>query len=102
MSDMSFTINSRVRVTGAPGTVIGRIEEIRKVAELPDLPDAGVPMRGPYAPRSILQEIGAERVALISYKTSPDNELIFAALEIGGEWFDLNKQKLEIETVWMQ
>ena len=99
MSDMTLRTNTRVRITGAEGySVVGRVEEIRAVGDLPDVPDrAGVIL----APREILSEIGAAQVALISYKTSPENELIFAALEIGGEWFDLRKQKLEIETVWV-
>jgi hypothetical protein len=92
---MSFTTNSRVRVTGTPGTVLGRVEEIRPVAELPDLPEVGWP-----APKSILVEWGVARVAMITYHASPDQQFMFTALEIGGEWFDLQRQKLEIETVW--
>ena len=92
--------NSRVQITGAAGTVIGRVEEIRPVAELPDLPETGLPVGGPFAPKNILVEWGVARVAMITYHASPDQQFMFAALEIGGEWFDLQHQKLEIETVW--
>ena len=91
--------NSRVQVTGEAGfSIIGRIEEIRTIAELPDVPDRATVIP---AQKAVLRELGAEKFALISFKTSPDHELMFAAVEIGGEWFDLRKQKLEIETVWV-
>jgi hypothetical protein len=91
----------RVKITGAAGTVIGRVEEVRPVAEMPDLPETGLPVTGEFAPKNILVEFGVTRVAAITYHTSPEQQFMFAALEIGGEWFDLRKQKLEIETVWV-
>lgn len=96
---MMLTNNARIRITGDAGTVIGRVEDVRTVAEMPDLPELGLPTAGEFAPKNILRELGAERVAMISYHSSPDAELMFAALEIGGEWFDLQHQKLELEIV---
>ncbi len=91
-----FKISQRVQVSGEAGTVIGRIEEIRTIDELPEVP-AGV--FGDFAPTAVLRGLGVERVAYISYHASAEQQLIFAALEIRGEWFDLRHQKLELEIV---
>ena len=96
---MTLSNNVRVRISGEAGTVIGRVEDVRTIAEMPDLPELGLPIAGEFAPKNILRELGAERVAMISYHVSPDSQLMFAALEIGGEWFDLQHQKLELEIV---
>jgi hypothetical protein len=94
--------NMRVQITVEAGTVIGRIEEVQTVDEMPDLSgETGLPTVGPFAPKNIMREWGVTRVAAITYHTSSDQQLMFAALEIGGEWFDLKRQKLEIETVWV-
>lgn len=93
--------NMRVRITGDTKSLIGRIEEVQTVAELPDLPGVGLPVSGPFAPKNILLEWGVTRVAMITYHTSPEQQFMFTALEIEGEWYDLKRQKLEIETVWI-
>ena len=96
---MTLQNNQRVRITGEAGTVIGRVEDVRTVDEMPDLPELGLPTAGEFAPRNILRECGAVHVAAISYHASPDAELMFVALEIGGEWFDLKRKKLELEVI---
>jgi hypothetical protein len=96
---MTLQSNMRVQISGDVGTVIGRVEEVRLVAELPDLPSSGLPVTGEFAPKSILVESGVTRVAMLSYHASPNAQFMFAALEIGGEWFDLQRQKLELEVV---
>ena len=73
---------------------IGRIEDIRPVAELPEVAAMPVEMA-----RSVLTEWGVTRVAMISYYTYPNCQLMFAALEIGGSWFDLSRQELGLEVV---
>lgn len=99
---MTLKRNQRVRITGDAGVAIGRVEDVRPVAEMPDPAAVGLPYlpsAGEFAPRNILIEMGVERVASISYHASPTAELLFTALEIGGEWYDLRRQKLELEVV---
>ena len=89
----------KVKISGAAGVCYGRVEDVRPVAELPELAEFGFPTAGEFAPKSIMQEYGVSRVASISYHASPFGDLAFVALEISGEWFDLKHQKLEIEVV---
>lgn len=98
---MTIAANQRVRISGEAGTVIGRIEDIRTVDEMPSGAELGVdlPTEGEYEPRNILRELGASRVAAISYHATPNSELLFTALEIDGEWFDLRRNKLTLEVV---
>lgn len=96
---MTLSNNVRVRISGEAGTVIGRVEDVRTVADMPDLPELGLPTAGEFAPKNTLRELGVTRVASISYHASPNAELMFTALEIAGEWFDLQHQKLELEIV---
>jgi len=86
---------TRVRISadGIPGC-IGRIEDIRPIAELPDADE----MRAEL-PRSILTEWGVSRVAMISYYMFPDNQVMFAALEVEGQWYDLQRKELTLEVV---
>jgi hypothetical protein len=94
MSDMTLQSNMQVQVT-VTHSLIGRIEEIQTVAEMRNLPEPGLPFAG----NQTLLEWGVSRVAKITYRTSPDQQFMFAALEIGGEWFDLQRQKLELEVI---
>ena len=91
-------VNTKVRIS-APGVgeCIGRIEDIRSVDDMPDLP--GFEKEGEFAPREILREWGVTRHAAISYHAGPDQDVIFAALEIDGEWYDQRQQKLTLEIV---
>ncbi len=86
---------TRVRISaeGIPAC-IGRIEDIRPIAELPDTDE----MRADV-PRSILAEWGVTRVAMISYYQFPEQQVMFAALELGGLWFDLQRKELMLEVV---
>jgi hypothetical protein len=90
--------NSKVRISAAgQGAAIGRVEDIRPPAEIPDL--AGFSDRGEFAPRQIMLEWGVTRVAMISYHANGEQELMFAALEVDGEWYDLERQHLTLEVV---
>lgn len=85
---------TRVQISGAAGVCVGRIEDIRSIDDLPDVPgaDAAVPV-------AILREWGVTRWAVVSYFATPDQEVAFVALEINGEWFDLQKQRLTFEVI---
>lgn len=76
-------------------TCIGRIEDIRPPSEVPDIPDV---MAGEI-PRSILEEWGVTRIAMISYHNYPGQQVMFAALEIADKWYDLKQQELTLEVV---
>jgi len=91
--------NQRVRISSEAGTVIGRVEDVRTVDEMPELRELGLPTAGEFAPLNILREYGVQHVAMISYHASPGAELMFVAFEIGGEWVDLKRQKLTFEVV---
>jgi len=93
---MHLEVNARVRVTGAAGEVLGRVEEIRPAAEVPDI--SGFDME---AGRKAFAALGVSRVAFISYYVASNCGLMFAALEIDGKWFDLLHQELTIEVVGM-
>lgn len=96
---MTVRTNQRVRITGEAGTVVGRVEDIRTVAEMPAAAEVGAPLSEYGEPGDMLREMGVEHVAVISYHTSPNAELMFTAIEIGGEWFDLKRQRLTIEVI---
>lgn len=84
----------RVRVTGPRGSVIATIQRLCTPAELPQLPppapDAGIT-------REILEEMGVEHVAMISYRHAQQGDLVFAAIQIRGKWSDLQGRWLEID-----
>jgi hypothetical protein len=95
----------RVRISGAAGVVIGRVEHLATLAELPHLADvdhlaqqAGYP-DSVAAVREILAEADISRVAWITYRATPAQQLLFAALEIRGEWRDLRGNVLTIQVV---
>jgi hypothetical protein len=46
-----------------------------------------------------MREWGVTRVAMISYHANREQELMFAALEVDGEWYDLQRQHLTLEVV---
>lgn len=86
---------TRVKVSAEGGipSCIGRIEDIRRIDELPA---AHMPEETPV---SLLVEWGVTREALISYCAYPSQECILAVLEMGGKWFDLRRQELVLEVV---
>ena len=97
MLNLQFNTRVRISVPGQ-GAAIGRVEDIRPPAEIPDL--AGFATRGEFSPRAIMREWGVTRVAMIRYHVRPDQELMFAALEVvGGDWYDLQHQRLTLEVV---
>jgi hypothetical protein len=47
-----------------------------------------------------MREWGVTGVAMIRYHVKPDQEFMFAALEVdGGDWYDLQHQRLTLEVV---
>lgn len=83
----------KIMAEGIPA-VIGRVEDIRPPAELPDVDG----MRAEL-PRSVLEEWGVTRLAMISYYAFPNSQVMFCALEIGGKWYDLHRKELALEVV---
>jgi hypothetical protein len=95
---LNLQTNTKVRISAAgQGVAIGRVEDIRPPEEMPDL--AGFSDRGEFAPRQTMREWGVTRVAMISYHADREQELLFAALEVDGEWYDLQRQHLTLEVV---
>ena len=90
-----MTTGDRVLVTGKAGTVIATLEKLCAPSELPDLPIPGAPSAAIAA--GILQEIGVDQVAMISYPNDAGEMLVFAAVQIRGEWQDLKGQHLTIQ-----
>ena len=83
----------RVRISGATGTVYGRVEEVKRPGDLPDVPGAAA-----QPAREALTEMEVSRVAMLSHPHGRQR-LLFAALESGGEWYDLKGQPLAIEII---
>ena len=95
---LNLRVNTKVRISAAgQGVALGRVEDIRPPAEMPDI--AGFSDRCEFTPREIMREWGVTRVAMISYHASREHELMFAALEVDGEWYDLQRQHLTLEVV---
>ena len=85
-----------LRVTvGALGALVGRIEDLQDPAALPRLPHAGGAEREVGA---ILRDWQISRVAMISFRDGA-GEWMFAAFEIQGRWFDLNRNELRLEII---
>lgn len=86
---------TRVRVSRPHvGAVIGQIECICTIAELPGLLAAGD--EDVY---EILRELKVSRVAKISYAAGDGDTVIFSAFECDGVWVDLHNRLLKIEIV---
>lgn len=94
MSELRTLTRVRISAEGL-GACIGRIEDIRQPSELPDIPD----LMGADVPRTVLEEWGVTRLAMISYHNYPGQQVMFAALEIEGKWYDLRRQELTLEVV---
>ena len=84
-------ILTRVRISGAAGVCVGRIEDIRSIDEMRYLLE--------FDDVQDLRDMGVTRVAFVSYRLTDHDELTFFALEIGGEWFDRQYQALTFEVV---
>jgi hypothetical protein len=89
---------TRVRISGAPGVCIGRIEDIRGINELPPVPGF-TEMK--YV-NAVLRERGVTRLAVVSYFMTEHQEVAFTAVEIAGEWFDLQGQAIQLEVIGQQ
>lgn len=81
----------RVRITGAAGSVDGKVLETATPRELPDIPEA------PAAAlvREILAEWDVHQVALLSYVTHRQT-VMFLALTTSHGWRDLTGRPLII------
>jgi hypothetical protein len=89
---------TRVRISaGGIDSCAGRVEDIRRPEDLPEI--EGFDQAGENAPVSILREWGVTRVAVISYEPDPNQQCVFTALEIAGEWYDMRRQKLTFEVI---
>lgn len=98
-SDMPVVENlrlfTRVRISGPPGVCVGRIEDIRGINELPPAPG----FAEMKIVNAIMRDKGVTRLALVSYFMTEHQEVAFTAVEIAGEWFDLNGQALTLEVI---
>src|SRR5512145_1611285 len=88
----NLRVLTRVRISGAAGVCIGRIEDIRTIDELPEIPEQ-------IMPTEILRDMGVTRIAAVSYFATDHDEVLFFALEIGGAWFDLQRQRIALEVI---
>lgn len=88
--------NMRVRIHAADGDATGEVVEVRRADELwdalPDTPGDMIEMA-----REDLARRNVARVAMILHGENPGT--MFAALEIAGEWYDLQGQHLEFEII---
>jgi hypothetical protein len=88
-----------VRVSGKRGTIHATIQRIAHPDALPLLPDIPADLSKEFS--QIMQEWGVTRVALIAYPAAVYPEpggfdLMFAAIEVDGKWWDMQHQLLEI------
>ena len=93
----NLRVLTRVRISGAAGVCVGRIEDIRPIDEMPDI--TGFALGGDFAPVQILRDMGVARCALISYFATDHDEVMFVAMEIDGAWYDLQRQALTLEVI---
>jgi hypothetical protein len=84
----------RVTITAAAqGTCRGIVESVTTPDNLPDLGEIKA------APaREVLQEWTATHLAVITYHDGR-RDLTFCAFRIAGNWYDLHRQRLEIEPI---
>lgn len=75
------------------GTVTGRIEDVR-TPDQDRCPGPG--LLDEESATEILRDQGVARLAVISYRESDGVPLLFVAMEIEGEWQDLQRQPLNI------
>jgi hypothetical protein len=83
----------RVTITAAVGTCTGWVEALTTPPELPDIPGIEAAQA-----REILGEWNVSHVAIISYNDGR-RDLTFCALRTGDRWYDLRRQRLEIEPI---
>lgn len=83
----------QVRITGPRGSVLGTIKRMGAPQDLPQIP--GAPDAAVTA--EILESLGVDQVAMLSYESEADGTLVFAAVRSRGQWTDLQGQWLEIE-----
>lgn len=92
---MKLETNQRVRIeVEGIGVSIGRVEDVRQVEDMPDIP--GVRSR---EAKAIMREWHVTNVAMLSYHATPATQFLFCAIEIGGEWYDLKRQRLQLQII---
>src|SRR4051812_31899494 len=92
MADLRIGTRLKISAPGV-GVCIGRVESLTSLTELPDI--LGMKLQV----QAILAEWGVTRVGAISYHATAFAEMLFYALEIDGEWYDMRRQKLTLEIV---
>jgi hypothetical protein len=93
---MTLHCGQRIIISGAAGTVAGRVEHVACLADepLPEIP--GAP--DPALVAEILAEWHITHVATISYWYTPAQQLLFVALhDECGVWRDLRGEELAID-----
>jgi hypothetical protein len=91
----NLRLGTRVQISGAAGVVVGRIEDIRGINELPPVPG----FAEMKIVNAVLRDKGVTRLALVSYFMTEHQEVAFTAVEIAGEWFDLQGQAIQLEVI---
>lgn len=76
-------------VTPAELPELDTLDLSRDLAEIPGFRDRSAA----HAVRSILEEWKVERLAFLTYNR---DRYVFAALQIGGNWYDMQRQQLTI------
>jgi hypothetical protein len=90
---MQLHSGSIVTISGPDGgTCKGRVAEILTPDHMPDLEG-----RPASAAAAVLAEWHVTRVAMISHWAGRKRQVVFAALEIEGQWYDMHRQPLTIE-----
>lgn len=87
---------TRVRVSAPElGAVVGEIVDIRAPGDLPEISED--PELGAHT-RDLLRTWGVTRVAMIAYNYG-GQMVIFVAMEVNDNWYDLQRRRLAIEIV---
>lgn len=90
---------TRVKITGVKDNAVGQIERIWPVDAVQFVGGFDWISSDPRATMEFLKAEGVTRVATISYRITRYSEAMFTAVEIGGAWFDLQKNPITLEVV---
>jgi hypothetical protein len=90
-----FASGDRILIEQEGHGAIGKIEDIRTPAEFAEF--AGLePFSALYPAEVLRPDSNVTRTAVISYYDLSGSQLMFLAVEIGGEWWDLQQRRLII------
>lgn len=93
---LELRYGTRVKITGGKAEAIGWIEHNWPLDEI-EFVDSFESKCA--ATMEMLRSLGVKRVALISFRITQHTEAVFTALEIGGAWFDLQRNPISLEVV---